>query len=101
MQTLDLGRTLNDGGLEGVMLGIVYSSLPGEKKQELRVKREDAITERVRNIKMEESWRWRRECVLSAVLEVESSNQVEGVLDIAADEEQRGGKVSFLVYRVD
>jgi hypothetical protein len=84
MQTLNLGHLLNDAKLEGVVLGIVYSTdTEGAERGEFRMRGGGDAKERV-------------ECVKKAVEEVESKRLMEGVMDI-----KRGGRVSFLVYRVD
>jgi hypothetical protein len=122
MQTWDLGRALSDATLEGIMLGVVYSSTPvpaaagksedaririrprGEKSasSEQVAKKENLAAGPLNESQSEESKRWRGECIEGAVLEVKNRQQMEGVLDIAADEAgSGGGRVSFLVYRVD
>jgi len=88
MQTLNLGHLLNDAELEAVVLGIVYSTgTKGAGRAELRMRDRDgdgnAVTERL-------------ECVKKAVEEVERKRLTEGVIEF-----KRGGRVSFLVYRVD
>lgn len=86
MQTLNLGHLLNDAELEAVVLGIVYSmGTKGAGRAELRIRdgKGGAVTERV-------------ECAKKAVEEVESKRLTEGVIEF-----KRGGRVSFLVYRVD
>ena len=88
MQTLNLGHLLNDAELEAVVLGIVYSTgTKGAGRAELRMRDRDgdgnAVTERT-------------ECVKKAVEEVERKRLTEGVIEF-----KRGGRVSFLVYRVD
>jgi len=85
MQTLNLGHLLNDAKLEGVVLGIVYSTdTEGAERGGLKMRGGGVdAKEKV-------------ECVKKAVEEVESKRLMEGVMDIKS-----GGRVSFLVYRVD
>jgi len=84
MQTLNLGLLQNDATLEGVVLGIVYSTENEDAgRQDLRVKRDGEEDQR-------------GACVKKAVDEVEEKRLMEGVMDV-----EGGGKVSFLVYRVD
>jgi hypothetical protein len=86
MQTLNLGHLQNDATLEGVVLGIVYSTESEEAgRQDLRVKRDG-----------EREGEQRSACVRKAVDEVEEKRLMEGVMEV-----EGGGRVSFLVYRVD
>jgi hypothetical protein len=113
MQTWDLGRALSDATLEGIMLGVVYSPAPAPavagKGENSRVKVKARLEEGasipkspMNGMEFETNKRFRRECVEGAVQEVETRQQMEGVMDVAADETGNGGaRVSFLVYRVD
>jgi len=67
-----------------VVLGIVYSTENEEAgRQDLRVKRDGEGEQR-------------SACVKKAVDEVEEKRLMEGVMEV-----EGGGRVSFLVYRVD
>jgi hypothetical protein len=114
MQTWDLGRALSDATLEGIMLGVVYSSTPapavagngGDARVMVKAKVEESTTGAKKgtpnSFELEANKRFTRECVDGAVQEVESRQQMEGVMDLAADGTGNGGaRVSFLVYRVD
>lgn len=88
---------MKDASLEGVMLGVVYNIVTsGKGAGRTEIKARGQTKGHV------ESEKRRNECVASAVMEVEITKQVEGVLEIAADAEGNGGgRASYLVYRVD
>lgn len=86
MQTLNLGHLLNDAKLEGVVLGIIYST-----ETETKSGRQDLKLRSGKGVDVEQT-----ECLMKAVAEVESKRMMEGIMDVG-----EGGRVSFLVYRVD
>jgi hypothetical protein len=97
------------------MVGIVYSATDvpaatGNKEgARIKIKSRDEKSAVVKEegkgsvdvVEVEAGRRWRRECVEGAVKEVEGRQQMEGVMDLAEDVAGSGGRVSFLVYRVD
>ncbi len=89
VQTLNLKDPSDDASLEGVVLGLVFSTGAREAaEKELR-----SIAAR----DMEGGEAERRTCVEEAVRKVEQGRTMEGVLEL----DGRGGTVGFLVYRVD
>lgn len=88
MQTLDLGSLVDDGGLEGIVLGLVFT----------RGINDDGFSDGKHGGKEggDES-RKAIECLELASGEVEERRHMDGVLEFG----NGGGSVGFLVYRVD
>ncbi|CAG8957443.1 hypothetical protein HYFRA_00011424 [Hymenoscyphus fraxineus] len=113
IRTLDLGRVADDAELEGVMVGLVYTSTslskparaPG-KGGRVKIKRMEkgvvTVPEEMREGEEKKVDRGVLACVQSAVREVERTRLMEGVLEIPGGVEgNNAGRASFLVYRVD
>ncbi|KAK0116724.1 hypothetical protein ONS96_012575 [Cadophora gregata f. sp. sojae] len=98
VQTLHLRDFTDDASLEGLVLGLVFST--GEQDasyKELRSLPESAQEVRKRGAVNGEGEQERRSCIEEAVRKVEEERVMEGVLEL----DGRGGTVGFLVYRVD
>jgi hypothetical protein len=116
MQTIDLGATFGEAGLEGVVLGVVYTAQQRNLPPPAPLK-EDGVGETV-GLGREGNWKGkavyvegmrevRKEeirddsagktlgCLGEAVKKVGERRQMEGVLEFEM------GRVSFLVYRID
>ncbi|KAH7407815.1 hypothetical protein BKA64DRAFT_775900 [Cadophora sp. MPI-SDFR-AT-0126] len=110
VQTLHLRDFTDDASLEGLVLGLVFSTGdPDASEKELRSvsvpetvndnDREAAVEmrKRKRGVVEGQGERERRGCIEEAVRRVEEGRVMEGVLEL----DGRGGTVGFLVYRVD
>jgi len=98
MQSLDLGRTVDDVRLEGVILGWVFSGPVSSPSKE--------GSQKALGISIPEKPKLRRggkqaeegkelECLDQAVRKVGERRQMDGVMEFER------GRLSFLVYRVD
>lgn len=88
VQTLPLRSFSDDASLEGLVLGLVFST--GEEK--------DASYKELRSLSPpKDAEAEKRSCIEDAVRKVEEGRVMEGVLEL----DGRGGTVGFLVYRVD
>ncbi|CAG8982390.1 hypothetical protein HYALB_00007512 [Hymenoscyphus albidus] len=113
IRTLNLGRMSDDAELEGVMVGLVYTSTSHSKPERspskggrVKIKRREKkvvpVPEEMGGGDEKKVDRWLLACVQSAVGEVERTRLMEGVLEIPGGAEgDFGGRASFLVYRVD
>ncbi|PVH76239.1 hypothetical protein DL98DRAFT_465421 [Cadophora sp. DSE1049] len=110
VQTLHLRDFSDDASLEGLVLGLVFStgeressdkelrSLPVQSSpSESAKEREVEVEMRKRGVVNGEGEQERRSCIEEAVRKVEEGRVMEGVLEL----DGRGGTVGFLVYRVD
>lgn len=94
MQTLDLGHKINDASLEGVLLGLVFTSR--QDSPIIRGQRPLRSIEAEPEIEKQEERRARElECLDEAIRNVGKSRQMEGMIEFPQ------GRLSFLLYRVD
>jgi hypothetical protein len=89
MQTLDLSRKIDDASLEGVLLGLVFTS-----KQRFSGKQRPLSAELGKENENEKGY-GELECFDEAIRKVEEQRLMEGMIEFAQ------GKLSFLLYRVD
>jgi len=104
VQTLHLHDFTDDASLEGLVLGLVFSTGERESSEkELRsLPMQNSPSEGVKEMRRRgvvagEGEQERRSCIEEAVRKVEEGRVMEGVLEL----DGRGGTVGFLVYRVD
>ena len=89
-----LGELTNDNALEGVVLGLVYTR-PELQASEKETRSSSGQKRRDLSRENEEKKEGERSCLEEATRSVELNRQMEGILEV------NGGKLGFLVYRVD
>ena len=101
MQTVDLGDVVDDAGLEGVVLGMVFSAVRDQSGQGFSGGgggREGELRKERRRDGREFKGKGGEEvlaCLDEAIRKVGERRQMEGVMEFES------GRLSFLVYRVD
>ncbi len=110
MHTLRLKDIVDDVSLEGVVVGLVYTAPdPSDRELELRdeepkAQRSTSSSSDLQRFKSrgpedeEAGGQAAKKCLSEAILAVHRERVMEGVLELPGG---KGGKVGFLVYRID